>query len=57
MNKNIVTSNTTYEFTEEGNQIPEEHDFSVFATNPAGSGADTTIKETIPMCKICSYNY
>ena len=54
VNKSEITSDTVYgfNFPDEGNQPPQEHVFSLFATNPAGSGAVTTIKETLPKGKI-----
>ena len=60
VNRNNTVASTTYQFTDAEDQTCEEHTFNVFATNPAGRGAVTSMEQTIPICKaalrcLCQY--
>lgn len=52
VNINDTVAGTTYVFTDAENQTCQEHTFTVFATNPAGRGAVSTMEQTIPICKV-----
>ncbi len=51
VNRNDTVTATTYKFTDAEDQTCEEHTFTVFASNPAGRGAMSTMEQTIPICK------
>ena len=51
INRNDIVSGTTYMFSDAEDQTCQEHTFTVFATNPAGPGAVSTMDQTIPICK------
>ena len=60
VNRNDTVTSTTYQFMDAEDQTCEEHTFNVFATNPAGRGAVTSMEQTIPICKaalrcLCQY--